>query len=278
MAKTLLHKELKEKKKAKNNETKERYGLSFSKRTKIIIGGICAVLVITPIAIHFGTKDKVETPVKTEPSKEAVTVDDKYVVDSNGEITFLNGDEVAKSIGNTYSTKIATTYDGGSSDFTIEVDMDDAFYIEHYHGTKNGVTFDEACISTLTQGLFLANKDGQFAEVDEVTYANIDGKYLLESVLCGDELVKKDNTFTSNVKLSVMSTVFPYEVVSAYYDRIMEENDGDLPSDILATSVPVTMTYKGDSVTLAATCEFGTVDIEIKNIEALSEDFSQFIQ
>lgn len=275
MAKTLLHKELKEKKKIQSKEFKKKYGFNFSLNTKLIALGICAILVLAPILI-FVSKDNNSS--KPKQNNESVMIDDKYIIDNNGNITFLTGDEIIKSISDTYSASISTTYEGGSSNFTLEVDSTDNSYIEYYYGTKNNVAFDEVALSSLETNVLLKNSNNEYTSVDNLTYSYIDCKSLIQSVLSGEELKEKDNVITSNIKLATISNIFPSEVIDAYYNKIMEQNDGELPTELLSTPVPVSVTAADNIITITSTCEFGTVNIEIKNIDNLSKDFSQYIQ
>lgn len=275
MAKTLLHKELKEKKKIQNEEFKKKHGLNFSKNAKLMALGICAILVLAPVLVFVSKDNK---SAKPEQKEESVVVDDKYIIDNNGNITFLTGDEIIKSISDIYSASISTTYEGGSSNFTLEVDSTDNSYIEYYYGTKNNVAFDEVSLSSLETNVLLKNNNNEYTSVDNLTYSYIDCKSLIQSVLSGEELKEKDNVITSNIKLATISNMFPNEVIDTYYSKMMEQNDGELPTELLSTPVSVSVTTADNIVTVTSTCEFGTVNIEIKNIDNLSKDFSQYIQ
>lgn len=285
MAKTKIQLELEEKKReekinkkaelsSRQNKPKIRRKISPQGKTRLVVTGICVVTLVSVIAVAIG-KNSGET-VDNDNTSAGINIDDKYIVDADGNITFLNGDEIMSAFPDNYVMSIKTSGVNGSNDYKAEV-MGGVIY---YYGTENGEEFNEAQIETADISIYLCKTADGYAETYSLHHAYIDGKNIAQAVLFGDNIKKDNNKYSSDIRLDLINGIFPAEKEEETEVSEAEISDNEY-EDIEVDYTPVYMNAEihatKDAIYISGNNKDTSFSIEIKGISEMSEDFSVYM-
>lgn len=273
MAKTRIQLELKEKKKKKkygDNYTPKSKNKITPIRVRIFLAVVCITSITSVIAIAVNSNR--ESNSTTETASESYNIDNKYIIDSNGSVTFLNGEEIVSSFPESYMMSIKAKTEDGESEYNVEV-KDGIWY---YYGTDKGANFNEVQIETDEYSMFLTKVNDAYVETDSLHYAYINGKDIVQSVLCGENISKNNNRYTSTIVLDQISSIFPYakETVELTIEELEALEERNYEPEKLTTEV-----YLDNGVIcVIGTGERSSFSMEIRPLTELTEDFSSYVK
>lgn len=283
MAKTKIQLELEEKKREekinkkaelysrqnRQEKPKTRRKMSQQGKTRLIVTGICVVTLASVIAVAIG-KNSGKT-VDNDSASTGINIDDKYIVDADGNITFLNGDEIMSAFPDNYVMSIKTSDVNGSNEYKAEV-MGEVMY---YYGTENGEKFSEAQIELPDKSIYLCKTADGYTETYSLHHAYIDGKNIAQAILFGDNIKKDDNKYSSDIRLDLISGIFPAETETETEISGNEYEDTDV--DYTPVYVNTEIYATKDIIYISGSNKDTSFSIEIKEISEMSENFSAYM-
>lgn len=285
MRKTKIQMEIAEKKKMDRDERKRTRNAAKDKRTikdiakslssastkkkAVTVCSILLCIAIIGVSVGVYTSSNNKNEVNNAPVIEGYNVDDKYVISEDGDIVFLNGDEIISNFPDVYKMGITVSTTNGSTSINSEFTAEVSEGVWYYYGTYNDEKFDEAHIQGEGYSTFLtkAADDNSYEYTDNLHFAYVDGKNLVETVLCGDNITNNDGKYTSTILLDSIVNFIPY-IPTEIVDEEIEYVQESASATLYATDDSIFVEIKSDST---------NSKIEIEKIDKLSKDFTKYI-
>lgn len=199
----------------------------------VLTAGLMAVIITNTLKNSGSDSNEGDNIKNEETTGDVYTVYEetgKYSVDSEGNLTYTNGDDIAQSLESIYLSyiKSSMTLDGNeySQDFVSENGQNGTYN----HGTKNGEAFDEAYLYADNGGSYCLAKTGDtFMEAEEMISSYIDVPSLIMSVLFSDNVERvSDTEFKASVSSDYFSFCLPHGTNGyTFYMDVTVKKDGD---------------------------------------------------
>jgi len=288
MAKTKIQEELAAKRKEEKEKLKQAKAKKASNRrsfvdivknmpmrAKIVSGaGIVLILgIIIVVAISGGGE------ISEPEAQKGYNVNDKYYITDDGKITFLNGDEIVKSLPKNYVmtiTSSAKREDGVTFGNDYKVEKKDNITL--YYGTENEESFDEVHIMSTDYDRFLAynNTTNEYNDTDLMKHTYVNANNIIEYILVADDLKSEDNVYTATLPISSVQGMLP-RVEVIIDDALLEDESYYDAGEIVETYIKMKMYTKDGVIYVEGESEDATISITISKIDKLSKDELEYM-